>query len=212
MKKHIRKHRRMSGITMVESLVALVVISVGMLGIAGLYLSSLQSSRSAKLRSYAVELAGSIADKICANRDAAAAYDTSKYGGKPKTMPPKLVSDDGRHIVIRPLAYCKEKDLETYAQIEDFPIIPCNLCGAQKNLQRQAVKEMMQQWDKKFPGRLETMFTALQNVQPSHLADPALYDFCGLKTGNGPVADGDKAFDPETFEPAMAEILSLNKG
>ncbi|PTR08037.1 tRNA s(2)C-32 sulfurtransferase [Nitrosospira sp. Nsp5] len=134
------------------------------------------------------------------------------YGGKLKTMPPKLVSDDGRHIVIRPLAYCKEKDLETYAQIEDFPIIPCNLCGAQKNLQRQAVKEMMQQWDKKFPGRLETMFTALQNVQPSHLVDPALYDFCGLKTGNGPVADGDKAFDPETFEPAMAEILSLNKG
>ncbi|SCY19228.1 tRNA 2-thiocytidine(32) synthetase TtcA [Nitrosospira sp. Nsp13] len=133
------------------------------------------------------------------------------YGGKLKTMPPKLVSDDGQHIVIRPLAYCKEKDLETYAQIEDFPIIPCNLCGSQKNLQRQAVKEMMQQWDKKFPGRLETMFTALQNVQPSHLADPTLYDFCGLKTGNGPVADGDKAFDPETFEPAMAEILSLNK-
>jgi tRNA 2-thiocytidine biosynthesis protein TtcA len=133
------------------------------------------------------------------------------YGGKLKTMPPKLVSDDGRHIVIRPLAYCKEKDLATYAEIEDFPIIPCNLCGSQKNLQRQAVKEMMQQWDKKFPGRLETMFTALQNVQPSHLADPVLYDFRGLKTGNEPVADGDKAFDQETFEPSVAEILSLSK-
>lgn len=133
------------------------------------------------------------------------------YGGKLKTMPPKLVSDDGRHIVIRPLAYCKEKDLATYAEIADFPIIPCNLCGSQKNLQRQAVKEMMQQWDRKFPGRLETMFTALQNVQPSHLADPVLYDFRGLKAGNEPVADGDKAFDQETYEPSVAEILSLSK-
>jgi tRNA 2-thiocytidine biosynthesis protein TtcA len=114
--------------------------------------------------------------------------------------------------VIRPLAYCKEKDLATYAEIEDFPIIPCNLCGSQKNLQRQAVKEMMQQWDKKFPGRLETMFTALQNVQPSHLADPALYDFRGLKSGNGPVLGGDKAFDQETFEPGVAEVSSLSKG
>ncbi len=132
------------------------------------------------------------------------------YGGKLKTMPPKLVSDDGRHIVIRPLAYCKEKDLATYAEIEDFPIIPCNLCGSQKNLQRQAVKEMLQQWDKKFPGRLETMFTALQNIQPSHLADPVLYDFHGLKAGNGPVADGDKAFDPEIFETGVEEMLSLS--
>ena len=133
------------------------------------------------------------------------------YGGKLKTMPPKLVSDDGQHIVIRPLAYCKEKDLATYAEIADFPIIPCNLCGSQKNLQRQAVKEMMQQWDRKFPGRLETMFTALQNVQPSHLADPMLYDFRGLKAGNEPVADGDKAFDQEKYEPSVAEILSLSK-
>jgi len=133
------------------------------------------------------------------------------YGGKLKTMPPKLVSDDGRHIVIRPLAYCKEKDLATYAEIADFPIIPCNLCGSQKNLQRQAVKEMMQQWDRKFPGRLETMFTALQNVQPSHLADPVLYDFRGLKAGNEPVADGDKAFDQGPYEPSVAEILSLSK-
>lgn len=131
------------------------------------------------------------------------------YGGKLKTMPPKLVSDDGRHIVIRPLAYCKEKDLATYAEAEGFPIIPCNLCGSQKNLQRQAVKEMLQQWERKFPGRLETMFTALQNVQPSHLADPALYDFRGLKAGGEPVADGDTAFDQETFAPAAAEIVNL---
>jgi tRNA 2-thiocytidine biosynthesis protein TtcA len=132
------------------------------------------------------------------------------YGGKLKTMPPKLVSDDGRHIVIRPLAYCKEKDLAAYAEIEDFPIIPCNLCGSQKNLQRQAVKEMLQQWDKKFPGRLETMFTALQNIQPSHLADPTLYNFHGLKAGSGPVVDGDKAFDPEIFETGIEEMLSLS--
>jgi tRNA 2-thiocytidine biosynthesis protein TtcA len=133
------------------------------------------------------------------------------YGGKLKTMPPKLVSDNGRHIVIRPLAYCKERDLAAYAEIENFPIIPCNLCGSQKNLQRQAVKEMLQQWDKKFPGRLETMFTALQNIQPSHLADTVLYDFQGLKTGTEPVVDGDRAFDPETFELGMEEILSVGR-
>jgi tRNA 2-thiocytidine biosynthesis protein TtcA len=131
------------------------------------------------------------------------------YGGKLKTMPPKLVSDDGRHIVIRPLAYCKEKDLAAYAEAEGFPLIPCNLCGAQKNLQRQAVKEMLQQWERKFPGRLETMFTALQNVQPSHLADSALYDFRSLKAGGEPVADGDTAFDQETFAPEAAEIVNL---
>jgi tRNA 2-thiocytidine biosynthesis protein TtcA len=134
------------------------------------------------------------------------------YGGKLKTMPPKLVSDDGRNIVIRPLAYCKEKDLAAYAEMENFPIIPCNLCGSQKNMQRQAVKEMLQQWDKKFPGRLETMFTALQNIQPSHLADPRLYNFSEIKAGNKPFPEGDRAFDPEAFEPGMQELLSLGKG
>ncbi|MBA4141590.1 MAG: tRNA 2-thiocytidine(32) synthetase TtcA [Nitrosospira sp.] len=135
------------------------------------------------------------------------------YGGKLKTMPPKLVSDDGRNIVIRPLAYCKEKDLAAYAEIENFPIIPCNLCGTQKNLQRQAVKEMLQQWDKKFPGRLEIMFTALQNVQPSHLADARLYDFRGIKAENKPFPDGDRAFDPETFEPGPEDIaMAPSKG
>ncbi len=122
------------------------------------------------------------------------------YGGKLKAMPPKLVSDDGRHIVIRPLVYCKEKDLAAYAEVEDFPIIPCNLCGSQKNLQRQVIKEMMQQWDKKFPGRLETMFTALRNVQPSHLVDNVLHDFQGLKVSTKPVVDGNTIFDQVSFE------------
>ena len=131
------------------------------------------------------------------------------YGGKLKTMPPKLVSDDGRHIVIRPLAYCKENDLAAYAESEGFPIIPCNLCGSQKNLQRQAVKEMLQQWERKFPGRLETMFTALQNVQPSHLADTSLYNFRRLKAEGKPIVDGDMAFDQETFSPETAEILNI---
>ncbi len=131
------------------------------------------------------------------------------YGGKLKTMPPKLVSDDGRHIVIRPLAYCKEIDLAAYAESESFPIIPCNLCGSQKNLQRQAVKEMLQQWERKFPGRLETMFTALQNVKPSHLADTSLYNVRGLKAEGKPIVDGDMAFDQETFSPETAEILNI---
>jgi len=122
------------------------------------------------------------------------------YGGKLKAMPPKLVSDDGRHIVIRPLVYCKEKDLAAYAEVEDFPIIPCNLCGSQKNLQRQVIKEMMQQWDKKLPGRLETMFTALRNVQPSHLVDNVLHDFQGLKVSTKPVVDGNTVFDQVSFE------------
>ncbi len=130
------------------------------------------------------------------------------YGGKLKAMPPKLISDDGKHIVIRPLAYCKEKDLETYAGLADFPIIPCNLCGSQKNLQRQVIKEMMQHWDKKFPGRLETMFRSLQNIQLSHLADTSRYDFVNLKPQGQPFKDGDTAFDEETFEPTIEEMLT----
>ncbi|MBY0473626.1 MAG: tRNA 2-thiocytidine(32) synthetase TtcA [Nitrosomonas sp.] len=131
------------------------------------------------------------------------------YGGKLKAMPPKLVSDDGKHIVIRPLAYCKEKDLAAYAEIADFPIIPCNLCGSQKNLQRQTIKEMMQHWDKKFPGRLETMFRSIQNVQLSHLADTSRYDFVNLQAQDRPFENGDTAFDEETFEPNVEELLSL---
>lgn len=128
------------------------------------------------------------------------------YGGKLKAMPPKLISDDGQHMVIRPLAYCKEKDLASYAKAANFPIIPCNLCGAQQNLQRQAVKEMMQQWDKKFPGRLETMFRAIQNVQLSHLADSRHFDFQKLKVNGKPDIDGDIAFDEEIFDPTIEEM------
>ena len=102
------------------------------------------------------------------------------YGGKLKAMPPKLFSDDKKNIVIRPLAYTREKDIERFAAFKDFPIIPCNLCGSQVNLQRQAMKVMLNTWDKQFPGRLETIFTSLQNVAPSQLADRQLFDFAGL--------------------------------
>ena len=99
------------------------------------------------------------------------------YGGKMKSMPPVLHSDDGRNTVIRPLAYSREKDIARYAELREFPIIPCNLCGSQENLQRQVIKDMFQSWDKQHPGRLETMFRALCNVEPSHLADNKLYEF-----------------------------------
>jgi tRNA 2-thiocytidine biosynthesis protein TtcA len=124
------------------------------------------------------------------------------YGGRLKGMPPKLVTDDGRHIVIRPLAYCREDDLGEYARIKQFPIIPCSLCGSQPNLQRQAVKEMLRQWGKKFPGRTESIFRALQNVAPSHLADRNLFDFAGLKPQNAPYPDGDPALDEEDLPAA----------
>lgn len=117
------------------------------------------------------------------------------HGGKLKSMPPKLVSDDGKQMVIRPLAYCSEKDIASYAELVEFPIIPCNLCGSQENLQRKVIKNMISDWDKKFPGRVESMFSALQNVTPSHLADPNLYNFTDLKTQDAPFEDGDTAFD-----------------
>ena len=102
------------------------------------------------------------------------------HGGKLKAMPPKLRSDDGCHIVIRPLAYCREKDIERYARARAFPVIPCDLCGSQENLQRKLIKRMLQSWDKQSPGRLETIFRALQHVAPSQLADRTLFDFAGL--------------------------------
>jgi tRNA 2-thiocytidine biosynthesis protein TtcA len=102
------------------------------------------------------------------------------YGGKLKAMPPKLLSDDKKNIIIRPLAYTREKDIERFAAFKNFPIIPCNLCGSQQNLQRQAMKEMLKVWDRQFPGRLETIFTSLQNVAPSQLADRNLFDFVTL--------------------------------
>ncbi|ARS54569.1 tRNA 2-thiocytidine(32) synthetase TtcA [Kushneria konosiri] len=103
------------------------------------------------------------------------------FGGSLKSMPPKLLSDDGKNIVIRPMAYCAEADIAQFAEAMAFPIIPCNLCGSQENLQRQVVKEMLADWDKKHPGRIETMFKALTNVAPSQLADRDLFDFHGLE-------------------------------
>jgi len=99
------------------------------------------------------------------------------YGGKLKSMPPKLLSNDGENIVIRPLAYCKEKDIKQYAKQQAFPIIPCTLCGSQDNLQRQVIKEMLQDWDRNHPGRIETIFSSMQTVVPSHLADIDAYNF-----------------------------------
>lgn len=128
------------------------------------------------------------------------------YGGKMKSMPPKLISDDGKQIVIRPLAYCKEKDIEKYAIVKEFPIIPCNLCGSQPNLQRQVVKEMLNTWDRQYPGRLETMFSAMQNITLSHMCDPKLFDFKGIKHGqmiDG--IEGDTAFDEERITPMQFE-------
>ena len=103
------------------------------------------------------------------------------HGGKLKAMPPKLVSDDGRHVVIRPLAYVEESDLEAYAELRRFPIIPCDLCGSQDQLQRKQVKAMLREWEKKQPGRLETIFGALTNVAPSHLLDRSLFDFANIE-------------------------------
>jgi len=125
------------------------------------------------------------------------------FAGKLKSMPPKLVSDDGRHIVIRPLAYVAEKDLVRWAQHRAFPVIPCNLCGSQENLQRRQVGDMLREWEKKFPGRIENMFNALQNVVPSHLLDATLHDFRHLEATGVPNADGDIAFDPPELSSAF---------
>ncbi|MFZ7233234.1 tRNA 2-thiocytidine(32) synthetase TtcA [Avibacterium avium] len=125
------------------------------------------------------------------------------YGGKLKSMPPKLISDDGKQIVIRPLAYCKEKDIEKYAIAKQFPIIPCNLCGSQPNLQRQVVKEMLQTWDRQYPGRIETMFSAMQNIVPSHLCDKNLFNFKDLQRGQTLEGiEGDIAFDKQDLPTA----------
>jgi tRNA 2-thiocytidine biosynthesis protein TtcA len=115
------------------------------------------------------------------------------YGGKLKAMPPKLLSDDKKNIIIRPLAYTREKDIERFAAFKDFPIIPCNLCGSQINLQRQAMKVMLKGWDKQFPGRLETIFTSLKNVAPSQLADTKLFDFTSLMLGREQEFDAESA-------------------
>jgi tRNA 2-thiocytidine biosynthesis protein TtcA len=131
------------------------------------------------------------------------------FGGKLKAMPPKLVSDDGHHVVIRPMAYVEERDLEAYAEVRRFPIIPCDLCGSQDNLQRQQAKAMLREWERRHPGRVESIFRALTNVHASHLLDRALHDFGAVAATGQPTGDGDKAFDPEAFsEPATPVVLS----
>ena len=129
------------------------------------------------------------------------------FGGKLKSMPPKLVTDDGAHVVIRPLAYCAESQIAKFARGMEFPIIPCNLCGSQENLQRQKIREMMEDWDKRFPGRSESVFTALQNVVPSHLADNKLFDFSSLNLDTQ-VDEGDIVFDT----PEMPMVGAFNIG
>ncbi len=114
------------------------------------------------------------------------------FGGKLKAMPPKLLSEDGRHVVIRPLAYVPEREIERYARARSFPVIPCRLCGSQDNLQRVAVKKMLADWERDFPGRTETIFSAMRSVATSHLADPAAFDFAALDTLRSQVA-GDPA-------------------
>ncbi len=120
------------------------------------------------------------------------------FGGKLKTMPPKLVSDDGAHVVIRPLAYVRERDLARYAGVMQFPIIPCNLCGSQEHLQRKQVASMLREWEKKFPGRLDSIFNGLAKVVPSHLMDRAVFDFASVRATGVAQADGDIAFDVDT--------------
>jgi len=117
------------------------------------------------------------------------------FGGKMKAMSPKLQSDDGQHVVIRPLAYVAESDLEAYAEVQRFPIIPCDLCGSQATLQRKQVKLMLREWEKRHPGRVESMFRALSNLTPSHLLDRRLFDFGAVRAGSALSGEGDKAFD-----------------
>lgn len=130
------------------------------------------------------------------------------FGGKIKAMPPKLVSDDGQHVVIRPLAYCTEADITRFARTMAFPIIPCNLCGSQENAQRKQIKAMLQSWAREFPGRIESLATALQNVVPSHLADQKLFDFVNVDQ-NTKLDEGDIAFDREPLPTAPKQIFPL---
>jgi tRNA 2-thiocytidine biosynthesis protein TtcA len=128
------------------------------------------------------------------------------HGGKLKSMPPKLKSDNNEHVIIRPLAYAKEKEIEEFSQLKGFPIIPCNLCGSQENLERQNIKKMLNDWDQQFPGRIESMFSAIKNVVPSHLADTELFDF---KTLSQDVEEGDVAFDtPEIAKFVDADVAA----
>lgn len=125
------------------------------------------------------------------------------FGGSLKAMPPKLLSDDKQNIVIRPMAYCRESDLIRYAAFKEFPIIPCNLCGSQENLQRVQIKKMLHQWEREYPGRTETIFRSIRNVAPSQLADGDLFDFVGLATAQVDTRLNVPAFGPEIFDPKI---------
>jgi tRNA 2-thiocytidine biosynthesis protein TtcA len=133
------------------------------------------------------------------------------FGAKLKSMPPKLQSDDGKHIVIRPLAYVKEIDMERFAELKQFPIIPCNLCGSQENLQRKQIKAMLREWEKKHTGRVENIFSALSTVVPSHLMDKSLFNFTDLKATGEASADGDIAFDEEPCATPATNIVRFNE-
>jgi tRNA 2-thiocytidine biosynthesis protein TtcA len=131
------------------------------------------------------------------------------FGGKLKGMPPKLQSDDGKHIVIRPLAYVKEVDMERYAEVKGFPIIPCDLCGSQENLQRKQIKAMLREWEKKTPGRVENVFASLSTVVPSHLMDTKRFDFVNLQASGEASVDGDIAFDEEPCSTPSSNVISI---
>ena len=128
------------------------------------------------------------------------------FGGKMKTMPPKLVSDNGKHVVIRPLAYVRERDLARFAEVMAFPLIPCTLCGSQENLQRKQVALMLRDWEKKFPGRVESIWNALGKVETSHLMDRRIHDFHAVRATGRPEPDGDIAFDVDAALERATEL------
>ncbi|MEY5003749.1 MAG: tRNA 2-thiocytidine(32) synthetase TtcA [Pseudomonadota bacterium] len=132
------------------------------------------------------------------------------FGSKLKAMPPKLQSDDGKHIVIRPMAYVREADTERYAALRQFPIIPCDLCGSQENLQRKQIKGMLREWEKKYPGRVENIFSSLTTVVPSHLMDRTLFEFASLAATGVADKNGDIAFDDEPCAPPQASIVTIH--
>jgi len=133
------------------------------------------------------------------------------FGGKLKSMPPKLLSDDKKNTVIRPLAYAKETDIAHYAELKKFPIIPCNLCGSQENLQRKQIKKMLTNWEQQFPGRLQSIFSSLSNVAPSHLLDPSLFPFKDLNNNSFRTTEKETLFDDLAVVPVDSKKLSQNQ-
>ena len=133
------------------------------------------------------------------------------FGGKLKTMPPKLVSDNGKHVVIRPLAYVRERDLARFAEVMAFPLIPCTLCGSQENLQRKQITLMLREWEKKFPGRVESIYNALGKVETSHLMDRRIHDFLAVRATGRPEPEGDIAFDVDVALERATDLAEAGK-